>query len=167
MCFYGGFVLKEVEFCCNENDDIAETARMFLVNLDKNDPSSIYYERILERPNINWLKILLQITIPVIFFMEIVKILSKKWENSYSTILASGLLLLFYFLLHTKKIIICLIHIYQHFAPDSIRMKCRFEPSCSQYMLLSLEKYGVLKGLKMGIRRLKRCKVGNGGYDFP
>lgn len=139
---------------------------MFLANLDKNDPSSIYYKRILERPNINWLQIILQTTIPIIFFIVSVKLLLKRWHNLGNTIFITSLCFIIYILVRFKNIIICIIHIYQHFAPDSIRLKCRFEPSCSQYMILALEKYGVLKGLKMGINRLKRCKVGNGGYDF-
>lgn len=159
--------MKEVEFYCDEDSDISETAKMFLTNLDKNDPSSIYYKRILERPNINWLQIILQTTIPIIFFIVSVKLLLKRWHNLGNTIFITSLCLIIYILVHFKNIIICIIHIYQHFAPDSIRLKCRFEPSCSQYMILALEKYGVLEGLKMGINRLKRCKVGNGGYDFP
>ncbi len=159
--------MKEVEFYCDENGDIIETAKMLLSNLDKCDPSSIYYQRILDRPSINWLEIILQITIPVMLFLVSTKLLLKRWKNSSLTVLITSLSLLFYILLCLKKIIICLIHIYQHFAPDSIRMKCRFEPSCSQYMILVLEKYGILKGLKMGIERLKKCKVGFGGYDFP
>lgn len=158
--------MKEVEFYCDEDSDISETAKMFLANLDKNDPSSIYYKRILERPNINWLQIILQTTIPIIFFIVSVKLLLKRWHNLGNTIFITSLCLIIYILVRFKNIIICIIHIYQHFAPDSIRLKCRFEPSCSQYMILALEKYGVLKGLKMGINRLKRCKVGNGGYDF-
>lgn len=159
--------MKEVEFYCDENSDITETAKMFLANLDEYDPCSIYYKRILERPNINWLQIILQITIPVILFIVSVKLLLKRWQNFCLTIFISSLCMIIYILLRIKNIIVCLIHIYQHFAPDSIRMKCRFEPSCSQYMILALEKYGVLKGLKMGINRLKRCKVDYGGYDFP
>ncbi len=158
--------MKEVEFYCDEDSDISETAKMFLANLDKNDPSSIYYKRILERPNINWLQIILQTTIPIIFFIVSVKLLLKRWHNLGNTIFITSLCFIIYILVRFKNIIICIIHIYQHFAPDSIRLKCRFEPSCSQYMILALEKYGVLKGLKMGINRLKRCKVGNGGYDF-
>ena len=159
--------MKEVEFYCDEDSDISETAKMFLANLDKNDPSSIYYKRILERPNINWLQIILQTTIPIIFFIVSVKLLLKRWHNLGNTIFITSLCFIIYILVRFKNIIICIIHIYQHFAPDSIRLKCRFEPSCSQYMILALEKYGVLKGLKMGINRLKRCKVDYGGYDFP
>lgn len=70
-------------------------------------------------------------------------------------------------LLCLKRIIICLIRIYQRFAPASLRNKCRFEPSCSQYMILSLQKYGLRKGLAKGTDRLKRCNIHHGGFDFP
>ncbi|MBR5314328.1 MAG: membrane protein insertion efficiency factor YidD [Clostridia bacterium] len=66
-----------------------------------------------------------------------------------------------------KRILICLVQMYQRFAPDSIRKKCRFEPSCSQYMILSLKKYGLWKGLAKGIDRLKRCNTQDGGFDYP
>ena len=45
---------------------------------------------------------------------------------------------------------------------------CRFEPSCSRYMIGALRKYGLIKGLWKGIRRLLRCHPWNpGGYDPP
>jgi putative component of membrane protein insertase Oxa1/YidC/SpoIIIJ protein YidD len=34
-------------------------------------------------------------------------------------------------------------------------------------MILSLQKYGVRKGLTKGLDRLKRCKIPNGGMDYP
>ena len=48
-----------------------------------------------------------------------------------------------------------------------LSIKCRFEPSCSQYMILSLQKYGLWKGLAKGIDRLKRCRAKDGGFDEP
>jgi putative membrane protein insertion efficiency factor len=45
---------------------------------------------------------------------------------------------------------------------------CRFEPSCSRYMIGALQKYGLLKGLAKGISRFLRCHPWNpGGYDPP
>lgn len=42
---------------------------------------------------------------------------------------------------------------------------CRFEPTCSQYMLEAVERFGV-KGILMGIARLLRCQpFAKGGYD--
>ena len=43
---------------------------------------------------------------------------------------------------------------------------CRFEPSCSNYMIEALQRHGVFKGLYLGIRRLLRCHpFGGSGYD--
>jgi putative membrane protein insertion efficiency factor len=43
---------------------------------------------------------------------------------------------------------------------------CRFEPSCSQYAVAAVERYGVLRGSWLTIRRLVRCQpFCEGGYD--
>ena len=43
---------------------------------------------------------------------------------------------------------------------------CRFEPSCSQYMIDAVTKYGALKGFLMGVWRILRCNpFHEGGYD--
>ena len=43
---------------------------------------------------------------------------------------------------------------------------CRFEPTCSQYSLQAFKKYGFLKGLKLTVSRISRCRPGGGhGYD--
>lgn len=56
---------------------------------------------------------------------------------------------------------------YKAFAPERVRGRCRFEPSCSTYMILAIKKYGLFIGLFKGIRRIMRCKPPNGGTDFP
>ena len=66
-----------------------------------------------------------------------------------------------------KRAIIWLIHVYQHYAPDRIRLKCVFEQSCSEYMLLSIKKYGTFVGVFKGCLRLLRCHPPNGGKDYP
>jgi hypothetical protein len=45
---------------------------------------------------------------------------------------------------------------------------CRFEPSCSRYMIGALRKYGLIRGLAKGTARLLRCHPWHpGGYDPP
>lgn len=43
---------------------------------------------------------------------------------------------------------------------------CRFQPTCSEYMYEAIEKYGVVKGGRMGVKRVLRCHpLGGDGYD--
>lgn len=43
---------------------------------------------------------------------------------------------------------------------------CRFTPTCSQYTIEALEKYGTFKGLYLGFRRILRCNpFSKGGFD--
>ena len=157
--------MKEVEFYSGDINNAKEIAAKLFADMEQQNPASIYYNRILERPEINWRNIILQAAVPGIL-MGLIISLSKKSSKQFMMI-ASIIFLGTYIFLNLKKMIICFSHIYQRFAPASIRMKCRFEPSCSQYMILAVEKYGLLKGMKMGLNRLGRCKVGNGGFDFP
>jgi len=44
--------------------------------------------------------------------------------------------------------------------------KCRFTPTCSQYTAAAIEKYGPIKGIFLGVKRLSKCRPGGGhGYD--
>lgn len=64
-----------------------------------------------------------------------------------------------------KNIIIKLIHIYQKI-PLRSHACCRFYPTCSEYMIIALENYGLFKGLNLGIKRIARCHpFGKKGYD--
>lgn len=45
---------------------------------------------------------------------------------------------------------------------------CRFEPSCSEYMIQAIHKYGPLSGACRGVWRICRCNpLTRGGYDPP
>jgi len=64
-----------------------------------------------------------------------------------------------------KKIIIWLIKFYQHL-PLSTHNMCRYIPTCSNYMIDAINKYGTIKGLKLGIKRILRCnRHSSFGYD--
>ena len=49
---------------------------------------------------------------------------------------------------------------------ESKNIRCKYYPTCSQYMKQAIEKYGVIKGLSLGIFRILRCNpFSKGGYD--
>ena len=70
-------------------------------------------------------------------------------------------------LLLLKPFVIGCILIYKAFAPQSIRKECRFFPTCSTYMIMAIQKYGLIVGVYKGIKRIMRCKPPNGGVDYP
>ena len=134
---------------------------------DENDPRSILYNRILKRPEIKWVRIVFAVLFTAVFFVGLYFIISSTLLSSKMSLFVVLLLFFAFVLLFSKRIILCLIKIYQRYAPSSVRNKCRFEPSCSFYMIMSIEKYGLIKGLKKGILRLKRCNINDGGFDYP
>ena len=70
-----------------------------------------------------------------------------------------------------KKIIafplLVLIRFYQYaLSPYLGGSKCRYTPTCSQYTLEAIQKYGPIKGMYLGAKRLSKCHPGGGhGYD--
>ena len=65
-----------------------------------------------------------------------------------------------------KKIIIYLIKVYQITLSPLLGANCRFQPTCSQYVIEAINQYGVLKGLNLGLKRISKCHpLGPRGYD--
>ena len=68
-----------------------------------------------------------------------------------------------------KKICINLINWYQKnisFWLENKNVKCKFYPTCSEYTKQAIEKYGILKGCILGLKRIIRCNpFSKGGYD--
>lgn len=61
---------------------------------------------------------------------------------------------------------ILLIKIYQLIISPLFPSSCRYLPTCSQYSLDALKKYGLLKGGWLGLKRILRCHPwGGSGYD--
>ena len=55
----------------------------------------------------------------------------------------------------------------RHISGSGIGNHCRFIPTCSEYTYEAVEKYGVLKGLWLGFKRVLRCHPGGGkGIDL-
>lgn len=65
-----------------------------------------------------------------------------------------------------KTVVINCIKFYRKFISPLKKPSCRFYPTCSQYTLEAVEKYGALKGGFMGVKRILKCHPYNkGGYD--
>lgn len=65
-----------------------------------------------------------------------------------------------------RRAALLLLRGYKRFLSPLLPPMCRFEPTCSVFMMQAIEKYGLLRGLWLGIRRLLRCHPLNpGGWD--
>ena len=65
-----------------------------------------------------------------------------------------------------KRILLWLIRFYQRSISPRHPACCRFIPTCSQYALEAIQRYGALKGGYLALRRILRCNpFCKGGYD--
>lgn len=65
-----------------------------------------------------------------------------------------------------KKSIICMVRGYQKNISPLCKSKCRFVPTCSNYFVEAVEKFGAMKGTILGIGRIVRCNpFSKGGFD--
>lgn len=129
--------------------------------------------RILHRPEISWPAILIYISVYLIaslFIIYFLAVVSHKLDFFHYTPWAVITLVFFYLILSIflflKKICLLIIRIHQRYAPDQVRKMCNFEPSCSEYAELAINKYGVFKGIYLAYKRVRRCAP-PGGIDYP
>ena len=65
-----------------------------------------------------------------------------------------------------KHVLIALVKFYRAAISPYTKPCCRYVPTCSQYALEALEKYGALKGGFLALKRILRCHpFHKGGYD--
>ncbi|MFI5173334.1 MAG: membrane protein insertion efficiency factor YidD [Terriglobia bacterium] len=65
-----------------------------------------------------------------------------------------------------RRLVLSAINLYHRFVSPLLPPSCRFVPSCSQYASEAVERYGILKGSWLALRRLLRCHpLVEGGYD--
>ena len=156
--------MREIEI---SEDQIGNLDVLGAMLFSSDIPGTPGYQRKLTRPKICWWKVAAHCLLPVAAGVGLwfgLSGLGLGWL---------GILLpLLYWVLTLKWGIIGAVRLYQRFAPASVRNSCRFEPSCSEYMILSLRKYGLFKGLRRGCNRLKRCSIrytgeDNHGFDDP
>lgn len=67
-----------------------------------------------------------------------------------------------------RNLLIALVRFYQRGISPLLGSNCRFSPTCSQYTIEAIEKYGAIRGLWKGMKRIARCHPFTpGGYDPP
>lgn len=65
-----------------------------------------------------------------------------------------------------KGVALLLLRFYKRFISPLLPPMCRFEPTCSMYTMGAIDKYGVLRGVWLGTKRLLRCHpLHPGGWD--
>lgn len=67
-----------------------------------------------------------------------------------------------------RRTLVGLARIYQWTLSPLLGQRCRFEPTCSAYFILAVQKYGAIRGTLRGLARIARCHPFHpGGYDPP
>jgi len=88
------------------------------------------------------------------------KVQGSKFKDSQISNLKSQISNLF------SAFFIGLIKVYQFTLSPFLGRQCRFVPTCSQYSIEAIQKYGALKGAWLAIKRIVRCNPwGGSGYD--
>ena len=69
------------------------------------------------------------------------------------------------------KILILIIKFYKYFISPLLGNRCRFLPTCSEYFIEALSTHGLIRGMKLGTKRILKChpfKIlgGTHGVDF-
>lgn len=126
-------------------------------------------KRDLYRPKIHIFRAIIKLFLPMLVICAVFVIAAYKLPRlfPFSSVWMCLAAEVIYVLLRLKSIVIWLVRAYQHYAPDDIRQMCLYTPSCSEYMILAVEKYGVFRGVAKGIDRLSRCGEDSGGEDWP
>ena len=65
-----------------------------------------------------------------------------------------------------RNLIVTGLRFYKRWISPILPSACRFEPTCSEYMMEAVQRYGAARGVWLGVRRLSRCHpFHQGGYD--
>ena len=133
------------------------------------------YDRKLVRPQINWWKagtfvgcLLLVCIITAAALFEVMMGYSGS-RNKYDIVIylllgesAMSLECIFC----SQIIAVWIIKIYQRYASAQTRLRCCYIPSCSEYAILAIKKYGAFYGGYKAVCRIDRCGT-YGGIDYP
>lgn len=66
-----------------------------------------------------------------------------------------------------RPILLLLIGFYKRIVSPLLPTACRFTPTCSQYAAEAIRRHGSVRGLRLALARLSRCRPFGGGGDDP
>lgn len=65
-----------------------------------------------------------------------------------------------------KRLALAMIRLYKRYISPALPSACIYTPTCSEYTYQAIERYGVIRGSWLGIKRISRCHpFHQGGYD--
>ena len=125
----------------------------------------------ISRPDISFSKVFFSFLLWLVSYLAtifVIGFIGNRFGVPFSILMGASVILLFALIcLKAKTLVVNFVLLYQKYAPEKLRRSCLFTPSCSEYMLLAIEKYGFIRGFLKGCGRLGRCHHPNGGEDFP
>ena len=150
-------VFDEKTFVCDSLEDATAMALKYISEQGQNNSNEVI------RPKIPFWREFLGIIFPILLYIAEIVTYILFGYNVWMFVSV----LVFTFIVFFPPFVIVTVLNYQKFAPESLRKACLFTPTCSEYMLLAIKKYGFLKGFFKGLKRLFRCHPPNGGVDEP
>ena len=65
-----------------------------------------------------------------------------------------------------KTLLLIILRFYKRYISPMLGQNCRFSPTCSEYALVAIDRYGALKGTGLALKRIGRCHPFHpGGID--
>ncbi|MBL8292155.1 MAG: membrane protein insertion efficiency factor YidD [Bryobacterales bacterium] len=65
-----------------------------------------------------------------------------------------------------RELLMLVLRFYKRWISPVLPSACRFHPTCSMYMLEAVERYGAVRGVWLGLKRLAKCHpLHRGGFD--
>lgn len=115
-------------------------------------------KRPLYRPPVTYKKVIIWILIVILVSITF-SILFQKVLYALGFFIPKLIFFLLFYIIELlvllKPFAITIIKLYQHYAPEEVRRRCLLKPTCSEYAILVIKKYGTIIGTFKTWRRLK------------
>jgi len=143
---------------------------LFYLTFVSTSNNNLQDEAKINRPRMHFLKTALKFVCNILFGILCATVITIAIGNNAIFSETLIFLSLFYYAIicfnQRKNILKWFIRLYQFRAPAELRSKCQMVPSCSQYMILAVDKFGVINGVNKGVSRLRRCSEPS-QIDYP